>query len=257
MWDGKSRRLKWCLLITLVSGAFLWLDSSFTVAYGAEFNMHFDRILPYKNVYLNGLKSTLEITGISLIGGLFLGVVLALVKVSGIKILKWLSQFYTSIFRGTPLLVQVFIVYFATPQLTGYEIPAFTAAVIAFSLNSAAYISEILRGGIEAVDSGQMEAALSLGVSRVDALKDIIVPQALKTVLPALVNETIALLKESSLVSTIGMLDLMRSAQVAMNATYLAFEPFIVVAAIYYVLVMILNTFANFIERRLKRSDRY
>lgn len=247
---------KHLLMLTFAAIVIVVLLTSTPVeASGLE--LHFDRIFPYKGVYLNGLKSTLKITMFSLLGGLVLGILLSIIKVSSIKPLKLAAQFYTSIFRGTPLLVQVFIVYFATPQLVNYEIPAFNAAVIAFSLNSAAYISEILRGGIEAVDVGQMEAALSLGVSKRDAMMDIIIPQALKTVLPALVNETIALLKESSLVSTIGMLDLMRSAQVAMNATYLAFEPFIVVAAIYYILVMILNTFAGFIERRLKRSDRY
>ncbi|WP_146621124.1 amino acid ABC transporter permease [Enterococcus florum] len=245
------------LILLTVSALFLLFFAANLPVQAAGLDLAFDRIVPYKNVYINGLKSTLQITMFSLLGGLVLGILLSVIKVSGIKPLKLLAQFYTSIFRGTPLLVQVFIVYFATPQLTNYEIPAFNAAVIAFSLNSAAYISEILRGGIEAVDVGQMEAALSLGVSKKDTMIDIIIPQALKTVLPALVNETIALLKESSLVSTIGMLDLMRSAQVAMNATYLAFEPFIVVALIYYVLVMILNTFAGFIERRLKRSDRY
>ncbi|WP_445486875.1 amino acid ABC transporter permease [Niallia sp. 03133] len=219
-------------------------------------NLEFERIVPFKKVFINGLVNTLKITFISLIGGLVLGILLAVIKVSKIKLLKLFAQFYTSVFRGTPLLVQVFIIYFATPQLTGYEIPAFHAAVIAFSLNAGAYISEILRGGIEAVDKGQMEAAMSLGVSKRDAMLDIIIPQAVKTVLPAMVNETISLLKESSLVSTIGMLDLMRSAQVAMNSTYLAFEPFIVVALIYYVLVMILNSFAGILERRLKRSDR-
>ncbi len=221
-----------------------------------DINLQFGRILPYKKVFLNGLSNTLKITAISLIGGTVLGVLLSIAKVSNIRILKLFAQFYTSIFRGTPLMVQLFLVYFATPQLTGYDIPPFIAAVVSFSLNSGAYISEILRGGIESIDSGQVEASLALGVGRRDTMFDIVIPQALRSVLPALVNEAIALLKDSSLVSTIGMLDMMRASQTAMNATYLAFEPFLVVAVMYYILVMFLNFVAKELERRLKKSDR-
>lgn len=222
---------------------------------GSGLNFHFERIFPFYRVFLNGLASTLELTFFSLIGGFLLGILLSIIKVSRFHVLSLLARFYTSVFRGTPLLVQLFIVYFATPQLTGYKIPPVTAAVITFSLNSAAYVSEILRGGIQSVERGQSEAALALGVRKKDVMFDIIIPQALKTVLPALVNEGIALLKDSSLVSTIGMLDLMRAAQVSMNVTYLAFEPFILVALVYYILVMILNFVANKMERRLRRSD--
>jgi len=217
--------------------------------------LHFERIMPYYKVFLNGMINTLKLTFLSLIAGFVLGVLLALIKVSGLKILALCARFYTSVFRGTPLLVQLFLVYFATPQLIGYQIPPVNAAVITFGLNSAAYISEIFRGGIQSIDVGQKEAALALGVPSRDMMFDIVIPQALKTVLPALVNECIALLKDSSLVSTIGMLDMMRASQTAMNATYLAFEPFIIVAAMYYVLVMILTSFANRLERRLRRSD--
>ncbi|WP_461240595.1 amino acid ABC transporter permease [Paucilactobacillus sp. N302-9] len=219
-------------------------------------NMHlqFGRIFPYKNVFLNGLLNTLKITAISLIGGTVLGVLLAMAKVSKIKILKPIAQVYTSIFRGTPLMVQLFLVYFATPQLFHYDIPAFSAAVITYSLNSGAYVSEILRGGIESVNKGQTEASLALGVSSRATMFDIVIPQALRSVLPALVNEAIALLKDSSLVATIGMLDLMRASQTAMNATYLAFEPFILVAIVYYILVMILTSFAKQLEKGMKKS---
>lgn len=220
-------------------------------------NMHlnFARLIPYKNVFINGLVNTLKITAFSLVGGTVLGVLLALAKVSNIKILKPFAQFYTSIFRGTPLMVQLFLVYFATPQLFNYDIPAFTAAVITYSLNSGAYVSEILRGGIESVSHGQTEAALALGVSRNATMFDIVIPQALRSVLPALVNEAIALLKDSSLVATIGMLDLMRASQTAMNATYLAFEPFLLVAIVYYVLVMFLTYIAKRLEVGMRKSD--
>lgn len=226
-----------------------------TEAEETGFHFNFGRVAKYSDYFTKGILVTLKFTGLSVLAGFLLGIILALIKVSNLRVLKWIARFYTSIFRGTPLLVQLFLVYFATPQLTGYKIPTLSAAVITFGLNSAAYISEILRGGIQSVDKGQQEAAMALGIPYSKMMPDIIIPQAVKTVLPGLVNETIALLKESSLVSTIGVVDMMRGGQMVMNTTYLAFEPFIIVAAIYYVMVMILTGFANLLERRLNRSD--
>jgi His/Glu/Gln/Arg/opine family amino acid ABC transporter permease subunit len=219
------------------------------------FKFDFGRVAKYSNYFTDGILVTLKFTALSVLAGFALGIILALIKVSNLRVLKLIARFYTSVFRGTPLLVQLFLVYFATPQLTGYKIPTLSAAVITFGLNSAAYISEILRGGIQSVDKGQREAAMALGVPYRPMMFNIIIPQAVKTVLPGLVNETIALLKESSLVSTIGVVDMMRGGQMVMNTTYLAFEPFIIVAFIYYVLVMILTSLANLLERRLNRSD--
>lgn len=220
------------------------------------FSLHFDRVFEYKKMFIDGALISLKFTGLSLIAGFILGTILALIKVSTIKPLQIIATIYTSVFRGTPLLVQLFIVYFATPQLTGYKIPTVNAAVITFGLNSAAYVSEILRGGIQSIDRGQYEAAMALGIPYYKMMKDIIIPQAVKVVLPGLVNEMIALLKESSLVSTIGVVDMMRASQTVMNVTYLAFEPFIIVAFMYYVLVMILTCFANILEGRLRKNDR-
>lgn len=218
--------------------------------------LHFERALEYKKLFINGLIISLKFTVLSAIAGITLGTILALVKVSKIKCLQIFANIYTSVFRGTPLLVQLFLVYFATPQLIGYKIPTLHAAVITFGLNSAAYVSEILRGGIQSIDKGQYEAAMALGIPYYKMMKDIIIPQAVKVVLPGLVNEMIALLKESSLVSTIGVVDMMRASQTVMNVTYLAFEPFIIVALMYYVLVMILTSFANILEGRLRKNDR-
>ncbi|KIL39035.1 arginine ABC transporter permease [Gordoniibacillus kamchatkensis] len=204
---------------------------------------------------LNGILVTLEFTLLSAIAGFLWGIGLALIKISKFKPLAWFGIGYTSIFRGTPLLVQLYLVYFATPELTGYSIPALQAAVITFGLNSAAYISEVIRGGILAVDKGQREAAMSLGISKRGMMFDIVLPQALKHILPALVNESIALLKDSTLVSTIGVVDVLRRAQVIQSNTYLAFEPLILAAVIYYVIVMVLTTFARRLERRVRRSD--
>ena len=220
------------------------------------FTFHFGRVAEYKKLFMSGVAVTLKFTCLSLVAGFVLGTILALIKVSTIKPLQLFATFYTSVFRGTPLLVQLFLVYFATPQLTGYKIPTLNAAVITFGLNSAAYVSEILRGGIQSIDKGQYEAAMALGVPYYKMMKDIIIPQAVKVVLPGLVNEMIALLKESSLVSTIGVIDMMRASQTVMNVTYLAFEPFIIVALMYYVLVMILTCLANILEGRLRKNDR-
>ena len=256
----KDSRKRGIMLFLLAAAAVLAVVAGTAMAASTaparKFVLHFERIWPFYKVFYNGLINSLQITFVSLIVGSIFGTLLALLKVSRIRPLIWLSTAYTSIFRGTPLMVQLFIVYFATPQLFNYQIPAFNAVIITFGLNSAAYISEILRGGIQSVDVGQREAAMALGVGYRQMMFDIVIPQALRTVLPSLVNEFIALLKDTSIVATIGMLDMMRAAQTAMNSTYLAFEPFIIVAGMYYVLVMIFAAFASRLERRLHKSDR-
>lgn len=215
----------------------------------------FLEIAPSVPFILWGTLVTLKYTVFSIFFGLILGTVLAIFKISHLKPLTYFGRFYTSIFRGTPLLVQLSLVYFATPQLTGYKITAFEAGLFAFSLNSGAYISEIIRAGIQAVDKGQFEAALSLGVSYGSAMKDIILPQAIKNILPALVNEMVDLLKESALVSVIGEMDLLRRANIVAAQKYIYFEPLILVAAVYYILVMTFSSFAKKFEKRMRRSD--
>jgi ABC-type amino acid transport system permease subunit len=144
------------------------------------------------------------------------------------------------------------LIYYATPQLTGYTISAFEAGVLTFSLNSAAYSSEIIRAGIESIDIGQWEAAQVLGLSRWQLLRGVIFPQAVRNVLPALVNEMVDLLKESALVSTIGEADLLRQAQKVASEKYLYFEPLIIAAACYYVMVMLISFSAKKLEQRLR-----
>ncbi|RKN85910.1 ABC transporter substrate-binding protein/permease [Paenibacillus ginsengarvi] len=209
----------------------------------------------YVPFILKGVYVTLLFTFVSALLGLIWGVVLSLFKISGVKLLQWFATAYTSVFRGTPLLVQLTIIYYATPQLLHYDIPALLAAGLAFGLNSAAYLSETIRGGIMAVDKGQREAAISLGIPYRKMMVRIIFPQALRHILPALVNEFVALLKESSLVSVIGVTELMRRADVVRASTFRAFEALLLVAAIYYVLVLILTSLARMLERRLRRSD--
>ncbi len=217
-------------------------------------NLSFAQIAPSIPYITQGILVTLEFTAISALLGFIWGTALSLFKISTIKPLVWFGTAYTSIFRGTPLLLQIALVYYATPQLTGYNISALAAGVITFTLNSGAYISETIRAGILAVDKGQREAALSLGVPYRPTMSDIILPQALKNILPALVNESIALLKDSALVSTIGVADLLRRAQIVGAEKYIYFEPLLFAGAIYYLMVMSLTWVGYALERKLQRS---
>lgn len=198
---------------------------------------------------------TLKVVAVAAIIGIVFGILLSLMKISSIKPLKWIADFYTSIFRGTPLVLQLMLIYFGSPQLFGIQIEAFEAAFLSFGLNSAAYISEVIRGGINAVDKGQREAALALGVPYSSMMLSIILPQAFKNILPALMNEFITLTKESAIVTTIGLADIMRRSYIVGGETYKFFEPILFAGLIYYVMVMILTVIGKLIEGRMKRSD--
>ena len=219
-------------------------------------NLDFSCVWQYWPFLYHGALMTVKMTVICAVLGFLLGVILSLVKLSKWKPLVWFGRFYTSIFRGTPLLVQLCIVHFGLPQLIGITLTTTQSGILTFSLNSAAYISEIFRGGIMGVDKGQYEAAMSLGVGYRDMMKDIILPQAVKHVLPSLVNEMIALLKESSILSYIGAVELLRAADQITVVTFRFFEPYLVIALIYYVMVMILSAFASRLEGWVNRSDR-
>jgi His/Glu/Gln/Arg/opine family amino acid ABC transporter permease subunit len=218
-------------------------------------DLEFSRIVPYIPFMLQGIWVTLTFTVLSLIFGFIWGTFLTLMKISAIKPLRFFADGYTSIFRGTPLILQLSLIYFATPQLIQYNISPLLAGVLAFGLNSAAYISEIMRAGIMAVDKGQREASLSLGVNYMTMMRHIILPQAFKNILPALVNEMITLLKESALVSIIGVQELLRRANIVSANLYIYFEPLIFTGLIYYILVMVLTVVARMVERRLRASD--
>ena len=214
--------------------------------------MKFSLIEPYAPMFAGGLAITCEVTAAALLLAFVAGFAIAVLKVIPCKPLRLLLDFYTSIFRGVPLIVLLFIAYFATPQLTGYKITMFTASVLTLGLNGSATVSETVRGGIEGVDRGQYDACRALGLSYIPMMSKVIIPQALRSVAPALVNEVITVLKSSSLVATIGLMDMMRAAQSVQAITYRAFEPFIVVAIVYYVIVMALVAIANRLERRMR-----
>ena len=218
-------------------------------------NLDFSQIVPSIPYILQGIGVTLKIVSASIVFGFALGIILALCKISQIKVLMWFADAYTSIFRGTPLILQLLIIYYGLPQIIGFQIDAYPAAVLAFGLNSGAYISEIIRGGILAVDKGQREASLALGVSYPAMMKDIILPQAMKNILPSLMNEFISLTKESAVVTVIGAMDIMRRAYIVGGKTYLYFEPLLLAGLIYYMMVMFLTIIGKVVERRLRVSD--
>ncbi|MEC1596867.1 arginine ABC transporter permease ArtQ [Bacillus spizizenii] len=218
-------------------------------------NLDFSATIPQIPFILEGLAITLKIVIVSAIIGLILGIVLSLCKISTFRPLIWIADFYTSVFRGTPLVLQLMIVYFGLPQLLGFQIDQFWAAVVALSLNSAAYVSEIIRAGINAIDKGQKEAAVALGVPYGKMMKDLLLPQAFKNISPAIVNELITLTKESAIVTVIGLGDVMRRAYQSGAATYNYLEPLFIAGLIYYVLVLILTFIGKAVERKLKSND--
>ena len=218
-------------------------------------SLDFSRVSAYSPLLVKGTVTTLELTLFSVLLGTVFGFITALFKMSRFKLLRALGNIYVELIRGTPLLVQLYIVYYGLPQLIGHDIPSFPAAIAALSFNSGAYVAEIIRAGIEAVDTGQMEAARSLGMSHGLAMRFVVIPQAIKNILPALGNEFVSLLKESATVSVISMGDLMRQADIIRAATYTAFEPLIEVALIYFVMTSIFSSLQRMLERRLKVDD--
>ncbi|ALC90016.1 arginine ABC transporter permease [Bacillus sp. FJAT-18017] len=217
--------------------------------------LDFAQIVPSLPYILEGIWVTLGIVLVAGILGFILGIILSIFKISNIKPLAWFADAYTSVFRGTPLVLQLMIIYFGSPQLLGYQIDMHVAAILSFGLNSGAYISEIIRAGILAVDKGQREAAMALGVPSRPMMLDIILPQAMKNILPALMNEFITLTKESAIVTTIGVADIMRRSYQVGAEYYAYLEPLLFAGLIYYLMVITLTFLGKGVERRMRRSD--
>ncbi|WP_027632570.1 amino acid ABC transporter permease [Clostridium hydrogeniformans] len=226
--------------------------------------MDFGFITEYYPYYLEGVKYTIILAFFTIALGIILGLALCLMKICNNKLVKGIATAYIEFIRGTPLLVQLLIIYYGLPAIgikfdsisfLGSNFPDLIAAIITLSLNSAAYVAEIIRAGIEAVDKGQMEAARSLGMNKGMAMKYIIIPQGLKNILPALGNEFITIIKESSIVSVIGIKELMFNADIVRSTTFKPFEPLIVAAAIYFILTFSLSKLIAYFERRMKVSD--
>jgi His/Glu/Gln/Arg/opine family amino acid ABC transporter permease subunit len=199
-----------------------------------------------------GVKITLIYSALSIIFGLMIGSLLAAANLSPNRLFNKLSILYVSVFRGTPLLLQLSLIYFAVPIVTGFQFSAFAAGILAFSLNSGAYVSEIIRSGILSIDKGQAEAAAALGCSSRMVMLDIILPQAFRRILPALVNEIVNLTKESAIISVIGESDLMRRAQLVAAEKYDYLTPLLIAGVCYYILVSCLTFLAYKLENKLK-----
>jgi len=208
-------------------------------------------ILPHLG---KGALMTIELTIISVGIGVVIGIFGGIARVSRNPILLIPSTIYVEVIRGTPLLAQLFLVYFGLPSL-GINLPPFTAAVIAMGINSGAYVTEIFRGGIQSIERGQMEAARSLGLSYLQAMRYIILPQAFKRILPPLGNEFIAMLKDSSLASTIAIAELMRVGREITSRTFRSFEVLAVVALLYLAITLPLSLLVRYTERRMSISD--
>lgn len=209
----------------------------------------------YGSYFLRGIGATILISILGVVFGSLFGGIFAFMKLSTNKLLKAIAWVYIEFIRGTPLLVQVFLVYFGTTAVLGLDLSAFMCGAIALILNCGAYIAEIIRAGIKAVDKGQMEAARSLGLSHAQAMNKVIMPQAIKNILPALGNEFITVIKESSIVSVIGVSELMFNAQVVQGASFDPFTPLVIAAIVYFVLTFVLSRVMNLVERRMSVSD--
>ena len=204
---------------------------------------------------LRGAGLTLEITALAVGLGLLIGLVASLAQLSKSPLLRLPAKVYVDCIRGTPLLIQIFIIYFALPNIIGHRIDPFIAAVTACSLNSGAYIAEIFRGGIQSISQGQFRAGLSLGMTYGQTMRYIVLPQAFKRIIPPLGNEFIAMLKDSSLVSVIGFEELTRSGQLIIAETYGTLEIWTCVAIIYLTLTLTISRFVAALEKRFRKSD--
>lgn len=229
--------------------------------------MQFSRFIPnmidiwqdYWHIFLfQGLKNTLILTCISVALGTVLGALVAIAKMSKFKPLQWLMSLYVEVIRGTPILLQLYLFYFVLPQLLPFlKLSQFMWVSIALCVNSAAYVSEVIRSGIQAVDKGQTEAARSLGMSESQTMLKIILPQAVRNILPALGNEFIMMLKETSLASTFFLGDLMTTYAIIKGATYLTLEPMTIVALIYLCMTFPLSKLVAALEKKMASPNSY
>ena len=219
-------------------------------------------VLRYYNFFLEGVRNTLIIAFFAVLLGTVLGTLMAMARMSRIKPLKWLATAYIEFFRGTPLMVQLMFIFYGLPMI-GVTFPSvsfipdfdrFAAGIVAMSLNSCAYVAEIIRSGIQAVDGGQMEAARSVGFSSGEAMRLVVLPQAIRNILPALGNEFVTVIKESSIVSVIGIADLMFRTNDVIAVTYKNLECLAVAALCYFVLTFVSGRAVSLAERKMSHG---
>ncbi len=230
--------------------------------------MNFSFLGRYWSFYLVGAKNTILLALIAVVLGTCLGLLIALCRISKNRFLRFFGTAYVEFIRGTPLLVQLFIIYYGLQaigirfpdipfmsKLLGINFSDFMSGVITMGINSAAYVCEIFRGGIQSIDKGQTEAGRSLGLSYQKTLFHIVIPQAIRNVLPALGNEFVVVIKESSIVSIIGIADLMYKANTVRGNTFQPFEPLLVAAVVYFLMTFPLSKLLAYIEKRMRKHD--
>jgi len=206
--------------------------------------------------FVTGVGYTLALSALTVFFGAILGLFIYLGRSTKIAPLRWILTAYVEVVRGTPMLLQLYVFVFLVPKMfNGYYVSDFTSVAIALALNSAAYVSEVFRSGIQAVDRGQTEAARSLGLNHAQTMMKVVLPQAIKNILPALGNEFIMIVKDTSLASTFFVGDIMTSYLKVKGNTFLTFECMFIVAVIYFVLTFCLSKLLGLFERRLKRND--
>lgn len=206
-------------------------------------------ILPY---LVGGLKVTLYIFAIAIVLGFVIGLVVALFRLSPFKILNWIAKVFVDIIRGTPFIVQLFFLYFGLNSLDFVSLDNTTAGIVTVAINAGAYFSEIIRAGIQSIDKGQTEAARSLGLTSGQNMRFVVLPQAFRRMLPTITNQSIISLKDTSLLSVIGIADLTQQGEIQASATFEAFNVWLTVGVMYFVIIYLLTLLANFLERRFE-----
>ena len=243
----------------------MWWSNLFEGMSPASF-FNFSFLPKYGQLFIQGVEYTLLLAVVSVALAVIPALILALMRLSKNKLIKGFAGAYIALFRSTPLLVQLSIIYFGLfgaihiPRITilGFvDLSRFIPGVVALALNSSAYVAEIFRGGILAVDHGQTEAARSLGLNKFAAMRFVVLPQAIKNVLPALANEIITMVKESSICSMLGMAELMFAAKTTASATYITLAPYTVAALVYFCINYPASKGIEAIERRMRRGDKH
>lgn len=211
-----------------------------------------DIIVAALPLLLKGLQVTLYIFVIAIILGFLIGLLVALLRLAPIKILNWIAKVYVDAIRGTPFIVQLFFIYFGVNSLNLISLDSTTAGIITVAINAGAYFAEIIRAGIQSIDKGQTEAARSIGFTGAQTMRYVVLPQAFRRMLPTITNQSIISLKDTSLLSVIGIADLTQQGQIQASATFEAFKIWLAVGVIYFIIIYLLTLIANFIERRVQ-----
>ena len=208
----------------------------------------------YYPVYLSGLWGTLWISAVTVLSGALLGMLVALMRMSRSKLLNGIAGAYVEILRGTPILLQLYFFWIGLPKLVPFELSDTQCIVAALAVNASAFISEIIRAGIAAVDKGQWEAARSIGLSESHMMTHVILPQAVRNILPAMCNEFVTIIKETSILGMVGIVELMFRAQSIAKQTYIFLEPYVIAAIMYFIIVFPLSKIIAAVERRMSKS---